>query len=97
MASYNDVIVTDAAWVDLYSVVGAVTTATLIIQNKSTTPVYYVEAVSAPLISSTQGVVIAPMSPMKTVTLKSGEKVFLKAFDGSSSVLDTATIAVVLG
>lgn len=96
MSTFTDVTVTDATWVDLYAITGAVTTATLLVQNKGSIPVFYQEAVSSPASNSTNGMVIDVMSPIKIITLKSGEKAWVKAFDKSGAV-DNTTLAVTLG
>lgn len=97
MASFSDLNIPDNAWVDIYAVTGASTSATLLIQNTGAYNLMYFESASAPLATSMQGFIITPNSPIKSVVLKSGEKAYVKTFNSSTLYSESGTLAVMLG
>lgn len=96
MASYNDLTVTDEDWVDLYTVLGVSTTNPLQIQNKGVIALYYQEATNKPLASSVHGIVISSLQ-RTNILPKAGEKAWVKAANGTDNLVESTTLAILLG
>ncbi len=97
MASFSDVLVTDADWIDLYGAIGLATSNTIQFQIKGGGAVLYQEGVSKPAASNTNGIVLQPLGNLRTVLPKSGEKVWVKAVDSSANQVEQSYIAIVQG
>ena len=97
MSSFQDLTVTDADWVDLYGALSVALTSTLQFTVKGSAPILYFEAVSKPLATSKDGIVISYADGRVTVLPKSGEKVWVKCSDASGQSIDSTTISALLG
>lgn len=85
MASYNDIIVTNEGWSDVYTLIDAPTTTRLYIQNKSADEMLYWEGATEPSSTSVSGMTIAAAEKVSAIPL-TGLRIWLKSRDAEITV-----------